>query len=115
MQLTSAAIKVAQMSAYSRSCISSNINIKCNLSNYIKSGERMKGYMPSVKHPTNGMYQSDESIYCQEGRIAGLSRFGKPWCIPEDAKKPIAYENKTRPRATAVAPHNTFAAFSSMC
>ena len=32
---------------------------------------------------------------CQEGRIEGAAKFGKPWAIPADAKKPIDQRIKT--------------------
>ena len=36
---------------------------------------------------TNG-FVHDEDQYCQAGRIPGVTRFGRSWVIPADAKKP---------------------------
>lgn len=49
----------------------------------------MKGYI-SVCEASYKWNVSEPGVnqYCQEGRIAGLSRFGKLWCILEDTKKP---------------------------
>ena len=32
---------------------------------------------------------------CSEGRIEGVTRFGRSWAIPEDAKKPVDSRIKT--------------------
>ncbi len=32
---------------------------------------------------------------CAEGRIEGVTRFGRSWAIPEDAQKPIDNRIKT--------------------
>ena len=49
----------------------------------------MKGYI-SVREASYKWSVSERRVnqYCQDGRIDGLSRFGKSWCIPEDAEKP---------------------------
>lgn len=32
---------------------------------------------------------------CSEGRIDGVTRFGRSWAIPEDAKKPVDHRIKS--------------------
>ena len=32
---------------------------------------------------------------CSEGRIKGVTRFGRSWAIPEDAQKPVDNRIKT--------------------
>ncbi|MPM14809.1 hypothetical protein SDC9_61173 [bioreactor metagenome] len=27
--------------------------------------------------------------FCEDGRVEGVSRFGRSWMIPKDAKKPV--------------------------
>ena len=33
-------------------------------------------------------------VLCAQGRIPGLTKFGKSWAIPKDAEKPIDARNK---------------------
>lgn len=49
----------------------------------------MKGYI-SVREASYKWGVSERRVnqYCTEGRILGLSRFGRSWCIPESAEKP---------------------------
>ncbi len=49
----------------------------------------MKGYI-SVREASYKWGVSERRVnqYCAQGRIPGLSRFGKSWCIPADAEKP---------------------------
>lgn len=49
----------------------------------------MKGYI-SVREASYKWGVSERRVnqYCTQGRISGLSRFGKSWCIPADAEKP---------------------------
>ena len=32
-------------------------------------------------------------VLCNEGRIPGLTKFGKAWAIPRDAEKPVDVRN----------------------
>jgi hypothetical protein len=49
----------------------------------------VKGYI-SVREASYKWGVSERRVnqYCTQGRIPGLSRFGKSWCIPADAEKP---------------------------
>ena len=49
----------------------------------------MKGYI-AVREASYKWGVSERRVnqYCTQGRIPGLSRFGKSWCIPADAEKP---------------------------
>ena len=35
-----------------------------------------------------GITRRRVQVLCNEGRIPGLTKFGKAWAIPKDAKKP---------------------------
>jgi hypothetical protein len=35
-----------------------------------------------------GISERRVNQYCEQGRIPGLTRFGRSWCIPADAEKP---------------------------
>ncbi|MPM72344.1 hypothetical protein SDC9_119317 [bioreactor metagenome] len=50
----------------------------------------MKNYI-SVHEAANiwGVSERRVNQYCQQGRIPGLSRFGRSWAIPKDAEKPF--------------------------
>lgn len=49
----------------------------------------VKGYI-SVREASYKWGVSERRVnqYCAEGRIPGVSRFGRSWCIPADAQKP---------------------------
>ena len=49
----------------------------------------MKGYI-SIREASYKWGVSERRVnqYCTQGRIPGLSRFGRSWCIPEDTEKP---------------------------
>ena len=34
-------------------------------------------------------------VFCEDGRIEGVSRMGKIWIIPKEAKKPVDGRTKT--------------------
>lgn len=55
----------------------------------LKGGGKVKGYL-SVREASYKWGVSERRVnqYCTQGRIPGLSRFGKSWCIPENAEKP---------------------------
>ena len=36
-----------------------------------------------------GITRRRVQVLCNEGRIPGLTKFGKAWAIPKDAKKPV--------------------------
>lgn len=50
----------------------------------------MKGYI-SVREASYKWEVSERRVnqYCTQGRIPGLFRFGRSWCIPADAEKPL--------------------------
>ena len=50
-----------------------------------------KGYI-SVREASCrwGVSERRGNQYCAEGRISGVSVFGRSWAIPEDAEKPSA-------------------------
>jgi len=50
----------------------------------------VKGYI-SVREESykRGVSERRVKQYCTQGRIPGLSRFGKSWRVPADAEKPI--------------------------
>lgn len=49
----------------------------------------MKGYI-SVREASYKWGVSERRVnqYCTQGRIPGVSRFGRSWCIPDDSEKP---------------------------
>ena len=49
----------------------------------------MKDYI-SVREAANkwGISERRVNQYCQQGRVLGLSKFGRSWAIPKDAAKP---------------------------
>ena len=49
----------------------------------------VKGYI-SVREASCKWGVSERRVnqYCAKGRIPGVSRFGRSWCIPADAQKP---------------------------
>lgn len=49
----------------------------------------MKDYI-SIREASYKWGVSERRVtqYCAAGRIAGLTRFGRSWCIPADAEKP---------------------------
>ena len=41
-----------------------------------------------------GIYCRRVQVLCAQGRIPGLTKFGKSWAIPKDAEKPIDARKK---------------------
>ena len=49
----------------------------------------MEGYISAREASYNwGVSERRVHQYCQNGRIPGVSRFGRSWVIPADAEKP---------------------------
>ena len=50
----------------------------------------MEGYI-SAREASYKWGVSERRVhqYCQAGRIPGVTRFGRSWVIPADAKKPV--------------------------
>ena len=57
-----------------------------------KEAERVNGIQGyvSIREASykRGMSERRGNQYCVQGRIPGLTRFGRSWCIPADAQKP---------------------------
>lgn len=77
----------------------------------------MKGYISvcEVSYKWN-VLEPGVNQYCQEGRIAGLSRFGKSWCIPEDegAHRPAKRRADQRQQQCHHICHFFFSALNSL-
>ena len=56
---------------------------------YIKKGVRMDGYL-TIKEVSEKWGVSPRQVQkmCAEGKITGVSKFGKSWVIPETVKRP---------------------------
>lgn len=49
----------------------------------------MEGYISARKASCKwGVSERKAHQYCQNGRIPGVTRFGRSWVIPSDAEKP---------------------------
>lgn len=61
-----------------------------------------------------GITRRRVQVLCNEGRIPGLTKFGKAWAIPKDAEKP-ADARKTKPVMSVIeSEKNARAASASM-
>ena len=56
------------------------------MENYITLSEAAKKW---------GISESRIRTLCSEGRIDGVTRFGRSWAIPENAKKPVDHRIKS--------------------
>ena len=68
----------------------------------------MEGYI-SAREASYKWDVSERRVhqYCQAGRIPGVTRFGRSWVIPADAKKPVdPRKNHTDPRASTSGTNN---------
>lgn len=45
-----------------------------------------------------GITRRRVQVLCNQGRIPGLTRFGKAWAIPKDAEKPLDGRKCKRPK-----------------
>ena len=62
----------------------------------------IKGYI-SIREASYKWGVSERRVnqYCADGRIPGLSRFGRSWAIPEDTEKPADPRIDKRGKRTA--------------
>lgn len=56
------------------------------MENYITLSEAAKKW---------GISERRIRTLCSEGRIEGVTRFGRSWAIPENAKKPVDHRIKS--------------------
>ena len=56
------------------------------MENYITLSEEAKKW---------GISERRIRTLCSEGRIDGVTRFGRSWAIPENAKKPVDHRIKS--------------------
>ena len=56
------------------------------MENYITLSEAAKKW---------GISERRVRTLCSEGRIDGVTRFGRSWAIPENAKKPVDHRIKS--------------------